>query len=123
MAKLPEFEEFITSVGEKVLDKTYYHGLTIREWADKIINDAPTADAEPVKHGRWIYGENEDGQDGIFCSECDHFVPWYYDYYDKTDDLINDNPRCPNCGARMDGGKIDRPEHRARTARKHTGGF
>ena len=105
MAKLPEFEEFITSVGEKVLDETYYHGLTIREWADKIINDAPTADAEPVKHGRWIYGENEDGQDGIFCSECDHFVPWYYDYYDKTDDLINDNPRCPNCGARMDGGK------------------
>lgn len=66
-------------------------------------NDAPTIEAEPVKHGKWIYGENEDGQDGIFCSECDHFVPWYYDYYDKADDLINDNPRCPNCGARMDG--------------------
>lgn len=66
----------------------------------------PTVDAEPVKHGRWIYGENEDGQDGVFCSECDHFVPWYYDYYDKTDDLINDNPRCPNCGTKMDGGSI-----------------
>lgn len=71
----------------------------------KAINEAPTIKAEPVKCGKWIYGENEDGQDGIFCSECDHFVPWYYDYYDKTDDLINDNPRCPNCGARMDGGK------------------
>lgn len=59
--------------------------------------------AELVEHGRWIYGENESGLDGIFCSECEHFVPWCYDYYDKSDDLINDNLWCPNCGARMDG--------------------
>lgn len=72
------------------------------------IDEQPTIEAELVKRGQWIYGENEDGQDGIFCSECDHFVPWYYDYYDKADDLINDNPRCPNCGARMDGGKNER---------------
>ena len=103
MAKFPEFEKFISSVGEKVLDEVQYRGHTIREWADMIIDNEATADVEPVKHGRWIYGENEDGQDGIFCSECDHFVPWYYDYYDKTDDLMNDNPRCPNCSAIMDG--------------------
>lgn len=85
----------------QVLDDTTINDISIREWIDKIVN----GDYSPMNHGQWIYGENEDGQDGIFCSECDHFVPWYYDYYDKTDDLINDNPRCPNCGARMDGGK------------------
>ena len=68
-----------------------------------MIKNMPTIEAEPVKHGRWIYGEDEIGRDGIFCSECEHFVPWCYGYYDESDDLINDNSRCPNCGARMGG--------------------
>lgn len=66
------------------------------------VDELPTIEAEPVKHGRWMYGENDDGQDGIFCSECEHFVPWFYEYYDKSDDLINDNPKCPNCGCKQD---------------------
>lgn len=95
------------------MDKVELHRALTRVLAARIPRDCASdlellrdyiENSEPVKRGQWIYGENEDGQDGIFCSECDHFVPWHYDYYDKTDDLINDNPRCPNCGAKMDGG-------------------
>ena len=92
-------------------NQKYIQGLqdAIDGYFPQIIDDEPTADVQPVKHGRWIYGENDDGQDGIFCSECEHFVPWFYEYYDKSDDLINDNPRCPNCGCKQDleGGDIN----------------
>lgn len=49
----------------------------------------------------WIYGEDESGKDGIFCSNCGGFVPWDYEYYDSPDELISDNPICPHCGADM----------------------
>ena len=55
---------------------------------------APTIEAEPVKHGRWV--EHICFDDGFWvCSNC-RFVsqataaPKLYRY-------------CPNCGARMDG--------------------
>lgn len=60
------------------------------------IDDAPTVDAVPVRHGKWL----DEGQyDDFFphhawrCSECGEHVieidtPWY--------------KYCPNCGARMD---------------------
>lgn len=45
----------------------------------------PTIEAEPVKHGRWMYP--------FYCSECG-FAPYY------SSDLTYNY--CPNCGARMD---------------------
>ena len=61
-----------------------------------IVEDRPTIDAVPVRHGKWL----DDGQyDNFFphhewrCSECGEHVleigvPWF-NY-------------CPHCGARMD---------------------
>lgn len=74
---------------------TYYsdHCRTddVQEWLD----EQPTIDAEPVKHGEWVssrfnatYGEYEEQ-----CSCC---KGWSLEY---------DKPYCPNCGAKMDGGK------------------
>lgn len=48
-------------------------------------NDAPTIEAKPVKHGRWMYP--------FYCSECG-FTPYY------SSDLTYNY--CPNCGARME---------------------
>ena len=60
------------------------------------LNHAPTIDAVPVRHGKWL----DDGQyDNFFphhewrCSECGEHaleigVPWF--------------KYCPNCGARME---------------------
>jgi hypothetical protein len=48
----------------------------------------PSADVEPVRHGRKI----EDGDIGGFwlCSLCGEWLPYGANY-------------CPSCGARMDG--------------------
>ena len=61
--------------------------------AIKILMKAPTVDAVPVRHGRWI--EQEKYTFGVMydCSICDNRIldnghSWNY---------------CPNCGAKMDG--------------------
>lgn len=51
-----------------------------------LVEDAPTVDAVPVKHGRW-----KGRATGLFrCSECDGLSPYQFKY-------------CRECGAKMDG--------------------
>jgi hypothetical protein len=57
--------------------------------------------SEEIPTGEWIYGEDDCGQDGWFCSECGFFVPWYYQYYEKDIDFIRDYKACPHCLAEM----------------------
>lgn len=59
----------------------------------KEIADAPTIDAEPVRHGRWV---EEPGM--LICSECGD--AWALE---QTEEVESFN-YCPNCGAKMDGG-------------------
>ena len=66
------------------------------------IDSMPTVEAEPARHGKWIYGEHEIAMcDGYRCSKCGYFVPW--DYGHKSIDYINEYHYCPSCGAKMDG--------------------
>ena len=51
-----------------------------------------------MNEGKWIYGENEYGQDGWTCSECEFFEPW--DYKDDIN-FIEAYRFCPHCGSRM----------------------
>lgn len=82
-------DEAIAYLGKKVMDEYQYRGFTIREWADKILNDEPTADVEPVKHGRW---ERRMGK--IYtCSECNNGV---------SNRQGQNYSFCPYCGAIMD---------------------
>ena len=57
-----------------------------------IIEDIPSADVAPVRHGHWI--KNDPHCDGLAflwnCSECGEESDEGYRY-------------CPACGARMDG--------------------
>lgn len=64
---------------------------------DDVIADAPTLDYAPVRHGEWI--EFDDGFDDVTfeCSLCK--VVWWSDAGNKA------YRYCPNCGAKMDGGK------------------
>ena len=62
----------------------------------KILNQFPSSDVEPVKHGRWI--EKDKYTFGVMydCSICgdrilDNGHSWNY---------------CPNCGAKMDESEI-----------------
>lgn len=60
------------------------------EEALEAIELVPTADVQPVKHGRWIINS-----DGYYpqCSEC---------MSEPQGRAMTDF--CPNCGAKMDGG-------------------
>ena len=62
--------------------------------ARDIIDETPTVDAMPVRHGEWlpIIEVNECGepyQSGVYCSECGETSIYEPNY-------------CPHCGARMD---------------------
>lgn len=83
------------------------------------IEDMPTIDAKPVRHGHWIYlGTDIDDLSyggrlytpkGI-CSECSHIYESYrrYDEPIMPDDA--DFPMwCENCGAKMDAADTDVP--------------
>lgn len=55
--------------------------------AKNVIDNAPTADVAPVRHGRWIASHDE----FCVCSICKYpvYVGW------------NQTNYCPNCGAKM----------------------
>lgn len=65
-----------------------------------LVFDYPTVDAEPVKHGHWIY-EPKDAIEMMFtlpkCSECEEESP-------------NGGNYCPYCGAKMDKSKGETKE-------------
>ncbi len=62
----------------------YYH-------AQKILERQPTVEAEPIRHGRWLFDDFDgDGLD-YQCSVCKLYARCEYNY-------------CPNCGAKMHGG-------------------
>ena len=75
-------------------------GKTIIEYSESdigyMIHKRPTADAAPVKHGRWVKLDMHKGMEQFKCSECSSecYVPTclgtpMFDF-------------CPNCGAKMD---------------------
>lgn len=66
---------------------------------ESVVDDAPTLDYAPVMHGEWIerkeiFTENEGEVDAIGCSKCG-----------KSQRKFRRTSYCPNCGAKMDGGK------------------
>ena len=73
-----------------------------KSWADSYNNaietleDYPTIDAEPVKHGRWVLKERAHY---FKCSLCKEPIPYKFGY---TNSRRYYN-YCPNCGAKMDG--------------------
>ena len=54
------------------------------------IENAPTVDAELVKHGEWIPNITALGTMVFYCSACEKISDIHWAY-------------CPRCGAKMDG--------------------
>lgn len=80
--KLKPDMEIFTSAYSTELTKCY---------SKEAIDNAPTVNAEPIKHGKWI----KHGGDK-------------YPYYDCSECGNGDNmamPYCAECGAKMDGGE------------------
>ena len=88
-------------------DSEYKRGqLDARAEIYKIILDLPTADVEPVRHGKWIPHEVEQVMESNFNPYyiIETFKPVNYrcSLCGRVEEL--QEPYC-NCGAKMDGGK------------------
>ncbi|MDE6501266.1 MAG: hypothetical protein K2L10_04215 [Ruminococcus sp.] len=72
-----------------------------------LIQEAPTIDAVPVKHGKWKYKNDEDFDYVPCCSICGEPDALSRNDYNYRGGKIRDNNSnyCPNCGAKMDGVK------------------
>lgn len=88
MVRLIDADElFINLDGMMAVSPTgYIHGDTVAD----MISDAPTVDAEPVRHGQWEYVDYG-GFGNWHCSHCREICITNGDY-----------DYCPNCGAKMD---------------------
>ena len=64
----------------------------------KIINQFPSSDVTPVRHGQWIMGTGETGLQRGYreCSRCGEIVKYGYSLYGVHN-------FCNYCGAKMDG--------------------
>lgn len=79
-------------------------GWSTPKWVSEIgIEDAPTIDAVPVVHGKWINISDEDWAGGgkTECCNCNYGYAWgaYFE--------VEDFKYCPHCGARMDNKRKD----------------
>ena len=90
MARYIDAEDFldlfyVASIGQ---DKEFIKTV------EMVIADTPTADVAPVIHGEWIHKNGE-----MYCSVCGGEA--------LMDEVYYESPCCPDCGARMDGGKTE----------------
>lgn len=66
------------------------------EYIRKVIDECPTIEAEPVRHGKWINAYDTSGGSFYKCSECACYIDKTFFANDYAVDY------CPNCGAKMD---------------------
>ncbi len=89
------------------MEDLYEHHIEMRNFSADgavadcltMLNNAPTADVEEVKHGEWFLLD-ECSNEGVYCSEC-HKKVYRKEYANQK----VKSKFCPNCGAKMDGGK------------------
>ena len=80
-----------------------FYSTGLREAVDAI-EDCPSADVEPVRHGYWIEkNTNKDGTHNIYCNKCGKYIKskGHANSWRVRNELLY----CPHCGARMDGDK------------------
>lgn len=78
--------------------KGYYEGHCVHrgECDVDVIQTAPAADVQPVKHGRWINVDMLKESKHWKCSCCKGIIETGYYCYNCYYNY------CPNCGAKMD---------------------
>lgn len=94
---------------DKLIDSFYkffksYEGIWEKDkpqyWADNmavVVDDAPTVDAEPIRHGHWI-GIDDEPCETYECDKCGYIT----EEIGCNNGIPNNFNYCPNCGASMD---------------------
>ena len=79
-----------------------YHGMISDESMKiykimQMLDNAPIADVEEVRHGKWIYKGHIDMMGYVFqCSVC-----WRWMFANSIKNIIGEYPYC-HCGAKME---------------------
>lgn len=103
--RLIDADELITKIqgtASEVARKAPYDAEWFTRMAQRqseivlIIADAPTVDAAPVVHGKWIWDEENECW---VCSNCEDSALNNYRWQSV------DSNYCPSCGAKMKGGE------------------
>ena len=89
LKELQEEIDFETTMYTEEQNKWFNIGL---KCAIRDVKRQPAADVAPVVHGEWIHKNGE-----MYCSECGEEA--------LMDEVYYESPYCPDCGAKMDGGK------------------
>lgn len=96
-------------------DCNNYNGVMCRacEWMDAMdyIEDAPTVDAQPVKHGHWSECYRDCRCISVICSVCKNPTAIAHGCRDADevtmDYVIERLPHCPKCCSEMGGDAND----------------
>ena len=81
---------------ENPIEWNRWSGILLERTAFKYdLMDAPTIEAEPIRHGKW----KKSGYWGRVykCDQCGHYLD-----FDGVNAGRGDANFCPNCGAKMD---------------------
>lgn len=79
-----------------------YHGMISDESMKiykimQMLDNAPIADVEEVRHGKWIYKGHHEMMGHVFqCSLCERWM-----FANSTEHVIEEYPYC-HCGAKME---------------------
>ena len=108
MARYIDAEKLLEELQEEIEFKTTMYTEEQNKWfniglkcAVRDVKSQPTADVEEAKHGEW-HLLDECSNEGIYCSIC-HKKVYRKDYANQK----VKSKYCPNCGAKMDGGKAE----------------
>lgn len=75
------------------------------------LKTSPTIEAEPVRHGRWVFEEDEvhPWLTKAICSNCEKVAEKssHLQFRIGKKTFLHDHTYCPNCGAKMDGDSHD----------------
>lgn len=83
----------------------YSEGLFYPEDVIASIENAPAANVQEIKYGKWIETQEPLGWCDVDCAECSVcHESWIIDEDSSIDDYECMWHYCPNCGAKMDGG-------------------
>lgn len=88
--------------GSRLGTSWWSHSVKLKDNMVRCIKEQPTADVEEVKHGEWLPVQYiYFGFKRYECSECKDDEYWQKRYIEHKETY------CPNCGAKMDGGKAE----------------
>ena len=100
MARLIDVDEAMSSFLEECTGYEDEKVFSCHD-VDRILDSVAAVDAVPVVYGEWRFGKFNAGVETVFveCSECDAV-------FEVSPFSLGLNYNyCPNCGAKMDGGK------------------